>query len=145
MPGIGHVPGGEDPGHARLEELVGDDAVLNGEPGVLAERHPRDHTHTHDEEVAGHDGAVGELDLFDALGPPALLHPAAEVPLHAMLGVDIPVEGTELEPEHALEGQLSDFDHGDIRTELAGRRRHLAADPSTTDDDDTAGGAYGRL
>ena len=62
-----------------------------------------------------------------------------------MIGVDVPVEGAELGPEHALEGQVGRLDHGDFRPQLTSRRRHLAPDPAATDDHDPVGLANGGL
>ncbi len=145
MPGVGQIAGGENAGDAGFEVFVGDDPVLHFEPGSLRQRDPRRHPHADDDQIPPHHGVIVKDDRIGPGGPPQLCHPSPEMPLHPVINVDVPVEGPELGPEHALEGHVRHLDQGDVRPQLASRRRDLTPDPAGTDDHDAVGFADGGL
>jgi hypothetical protein len=69
MLGVGNVAGGEHAGHARLELLVDEDAVVQVEAGVRGELDPRLHANADDDEVAIDRAAVAGADTLDRFPP----------------------------------------------------------------------------
>ena len=57
---------------------------------------------------------------------------------HAVVGVDVAVDGADLGAQHALERDRGRLDDGDLEAALAGRGGDLGADPAGPDDDDRA-------
>ena len=57
---------------------------------------------------------------------------------HAVVGVDVAVDGAHLGAEHALQRDRGRLDDGHLETALAGRGGDLGADPARADDDDRA-------
>ena len=56
----GNVSGREDPGFARLEVLVDENAPFHGEPGISRERVVRAHANPRDDHIRGNVLAVDE-------------------------------------------------------------------------------------
>ena len=57
---------------------------------------------------------------------------------HALVGVDVPVDGADLGAEHALERDRHGIHDGDVEPALPGGGRDLGADPAGADHDDRA-------
>ena len=102
--GVGDVAGGEHAGRAGLQVLVDEDAVVDGEAGLrrrarcaAARRRRRRRSRTRASRpslVRTRSTAVVALEGLDA-GP--------EQHLHAVVGVDVAVDGADLGAQHALE------------------------------------------
>jgi hypothetical protein len=60
-----------------------------------------------------------------------------EVQVDAVLGVQLPIEPSQLGAQHPLERCGAGSDHGDRSAELARGGRHFRTDPATPDDGDT--------
>ena len=73
--------------------------------------------------------AVDSLERLDARPEQ---HP------HAMVGVDVAVDGADLGAEHALERDRERVDDGDVQAALPGGRGDLGADPAGADHHDRA-------
>jgi hypothetical protein len=56
--------------------------------------------------------------------------PGPEQHPHAVIGVDVAVDRTELDTEDALQRNREGIEHRDLRTELTGRGGDLGADPA---------------
>ena len=59
---------------------------------------------------------------------------------HAVVGVDVAVQGAHLVAEHALQRDRGGIDEGDLKAALAGRGGDLRPDPASPDHDDRAPG-----
>ena len=137
--GVGDVAGGEHAGRAGLQVLVDEDAVVDGEPGLRGELGARLHADADDHEVALELASVAGADALDRRRRPR--RPRRRSPCsisHAVVGVDVAVDGADLGAEHALERDRERVDDGDLEAALAGRGGDLGADPAGADHDDRA-------
>ena len=97
------VAGGEHVRRARPQQLVDEDAVVDGEAGLLGEARARLHADADDDEVAVERLPVGGAHALDRARALEGLDAGPEQHPHAVVGVDVAVDGAELGPQHALQ------------------------------------------
>jgi hypothetical protein len=136
MEGIGHVPCREDAGDARLEPLVDEDTVVDAEAGRIGQFGPRADPDTDNHGIGAERRPVGEPDPFHRRGADELLNAHAEVQVHAVVGMEAPVDLAHFHPEHPFERHRDQLHHRHVGAELACGGRHLGPDPPGTDHDD---------
>ena len=136
--GVGDVAGGEDARRAGLQVLVDEDAVVDGEPGLGGQPGARLHADADDHEVALELASVAGADALDRRVALEGLDAGPEQHLHAVVEVDVAVDGAHLGAEHALERDGEGVDDRDLEAALARRGGDLGADPAGPDHDDRA-------
>ncbi len=143
VPCVGGVTRGIDARDARLEVLVGEDAVVDPQPGRLGELGAGGDANADDDDVGDLDSAVGEDDCLDGLGSPQLCDADAEAQVDAVFGVQVAEDPTDPIAEHPLQRHRRRVHEDDACAHLAGGRRHLGADPAASDHRDAAGAPDG--
>ena len=73
-----------------------------------------------------------------ALSPSKASTPVPISISHAVVGVDVAVDGADLGAEHALERDCDRIEDGDLKAALTSRGSDLGADPARADHDDRA-------
>ena len=138
--GVRDVAGGEHAGRAGLQVLVDEDAVLDGDAGRGGEPAARLNADADDHEIAVQRAAVARADALDrCLALESLDAGPAQHP-HAVVGVDVAVDGADLGAQHPLERDRGGLHDRDVGAALPGRGGHLAADPAGADHDHRAAG-----
>ena len=103
MHGVRNVTCGEHTGRGCPQALVDEDAVADGEPGRCRELGAWLDAHSHDDEVAVDESAVARRTRSTASSPFGLDARAQQHP-HAVIGVDVAIDRTDLGAENALKG-----------------------------------------
>ena len=106
--------------------------ACGGQPGA------RLHADADDHEVALELASVAGADALDRRVALEGLDAGPEQHLHAVVGVDVAVDGAHLGAQHALERDGERVDDRDLEAALAGRGGDLGADPAGPDHDDRA-------
>ena len=119
-----NVAGREDPGRARFEIGVHDDAAINGEPGLFGELDPRAHADAGDHEIGLERAAALELHLLAVDGARRVL----EVENDAVLLVQRAHEVAHLRTEDALHRPFVRRHHMDFDVAGAQGRRDFEPD-----------------
>ena len=96
------------------------------------------HADADDDEVALELAPVAGADALDRLVALEGLDAGSHQHLHAVVGVDVAVDGADLGAQHALERDRGRIDDGDLEAALTGRGGDLGADPAGPDHDDRA-------
>ncbi|CAB4911822.1 unannotated protein [freshwater metagenome] len=131
---VGAVAGGEDVRVLGPTVVVDDDAVLDGQPGVLRQLDVREDADTDDDEVGREELAAGESDAADTVVAFERLDADAEPEVDPLLSVDAVVERGDLGGGDALEDAFCDLDDRDLDAQLPQRRRGFETDVAGADD-----------
>ena len=137
---VGDVAGGEDAGGARLQPIVDEDAVVDGEPRRGGEHGAGRGADADHDGVAVDRSPVLRADPLHAVGALERRDGRAEQHLDPVVDVDVAVDRAHLGPEHPLERDRVRRDHGHLDAPLAGGSGDLAADPAGADDHQPAAG-----
>ena len=124
----------EDAGHARLEVLVDEDAVVDGQPCRLGKLDPRGDADADDDQVAVDRAPVVELDALDARLAAERPQRGAGEQLDAVVAVDVGVQAADVATQNLLERDLGALDERDVASDLPRGGGHLRADPAGPDD-----------
>ena len=139
MEGARHVARGEHVRRRRAQGRVGDDPVVDLQPGRLRERGVRDRADADHHEVGGHLGVAVDQDRGHApAGPAELADARAGAQVDAVVPVQLGEHRPHLRAEDRVQRRGLRLDDGDLVAVAARGRTHLEPDPARADDDHPA-------